>query len=128
MTVAAPRRRRRTRWVDHRRWRAPRDAEILMIECRVLREPVVLELSCSRPGGSQRGRPTGFWRGNVFYHILKVLGRRFETGAAHLRVLADRGCFELVRTAEVDARTWRPAPQWMLVAELTAIPIVPFES
>lgn len=93
-----------------------------MIERRVLREPIVLEL------GPQRGRPTGFWRGTAFYHILKVLGRRFETGAAYLRVLADRGCFELVRTVEVDARSWRVEPRWMIVAELTAIPIVPFES
>ncbi len=100
----------------------PRGAHVLTIESRVLREPVALELDPARQ------RPAGFWRGDAFYHILRILGRRFEKGATYLRVLSDRGCFELVRTVEIDPWTWQGRGRWEIVAELVAIPVMPFES
>lgn len=71
---------------------------------------------------------SGFWRGGTFYSIEKVLGQRFERGEAFLRVLADRGCFDLHRITEVDPWTWRPQARWELTAELSAVPIKPHTS
>lgn len=93
-----------------------------MIEHRVMREPVALEQE------ARRERPAGFWRGEAFYRVLKVLGRRFERGATYVRALTDRGCFELVRTVEMNPWTWRASDRWELVAELVAIPVVPLQS
>lgn len=103
-------------------WRYPARAHLILIERRVMREPVVLEID------QERQQPSGFWRGEVFYDIVRILGRRFEKGKAYMRVAADRGCFELHRSVEVDPWTWRARSRWELVAELAAIPLVPFAS
>ncbi len=92
---------------------------LILIERRALREPVVVE---SEPSG-RRPRPTGFWRGTVFYRIVRVLERRWERGESYLRVLADRGCFDLHRVSEMDPWTWKTAGRWELVAELAAVPV-----
>jgi hypothetical protein len=99
------------------RGRTGRRTLLILIERRVLREPVVVEMEPRGP----RPRPTGFWRGTRFYSIVRVLGRRWERGAAYLRVLADRGCFDLRRVTEMDPWTWRPRPRWELTAELGVV-------
>lgn len=112
MTAGGIRRRRRGR-------RTTRYTLLILIERRALREPVVVEMD-SR---GSRPRPTGFWRGTKFYSVVRVLGRRWERGAAYLRVLADRGCFDLCRVTELDPWTWRPRPRWELRAELAVVPV-----
>ncbi len=97
---------------------APRD-QLLLIERRALCEPIVVE---TEPSGG-RARPTGFWRGTAFYRILRILERRWERGESFLRVLADRGCFDLRRVSEMDPWTWRTRARWELVAELAALPV-----
>jgi len=99
-------------------------AHLILIEQQAMREPVVVE---TEPEG-RRPRPTGFWRGDRFYPIVKILGQRFEKGEAFLRVLADRGCFDLHRVTELDPWTWRAQGRWELTAELSAIPLEPFTS
>ncbi len=107
-----------------RRWQYPPGTYLLLIEQQAVREPVVVETEAA--GG--RPRPTGFWRGEAFYPIVKILGQRFEKGEAFLRVLADRGCFELHRMTELDPWTWRAQGRWELTAELIAVPVKPFAS
>jgi len=106
------------RW-HHRGEKYPRDAHLVLIERRVVCEPVVVELE---PVGG-RPRPTGFWRGTTFHKIVRILERRSEVGVAYIRVLADRGCYDLRRVTGMDAWTWRPHGRWELVAELAAIPL-----
>jgi len=102
----------------HPRWKYPPRAHLILIERRVVRESVVVET-----GPEGRPAPTGFWRGETFYNIVKILGQRFEKGEHFLRVLADRGCFDLHRVIEVDPWTWRARGRWELTAELAAIPV-----
>jgi len=102
--------------------RAPgrsRNAHLVLIECRALCEPVIVELE----PGARRPRPAGFWRGNKFHGIIRILERRDELGATHVRVLADHGCYDLRRLTIADPTTWRSEGWWELVAELTAIPL-----
>jgi len=102
------------------RWgRRTADPFLVLVERRVLREPIVVETGSE----DRRPRPTGFWRGTKFYHIIRVLERRWERGESHVRVLADRGCFDLLRITEIDPWTWRAQGRWELVAELAAIPL-----
>lgn len=102
-----------------RRAGASRAPHLVLIERRVLCELVVVE---TEPSG-RRPRPTGFWRGTAFYRIVRVLQRRLERGESYLRVLADRGCFDLRRVSEMDPWTWEPHGRWELVAELSAVPV-----
>jgi hypothetical protein len=60
----------------------------------------------------------------VFYRIIRILERRLERGESYLRVLADRGCFDLHRVSEMDPWTWKTEGRWELVAELAAVPVV----
>ncbi len=107
-----------------RRPKYPPNAHLILIERRATREPVVMEVQPEGP----RPAPTGFWRGETFYRIVKILGRRFEKGETFLRVLADRGCFDLHRATDVDPWTWRVRGRWELTAELTAMPTKPHTS
>jgi hypothetical protein len=92
---------------------------LLLIERRVLCEPIVVETD---PSG-RRTHPAGFWRGTAFHRIVRILERRLERGESFLRVLADRGCFDLRRVSEMDPWTWRTRARWELVAELAALPV-----
>jgi hypothetical protein len=109
--------------MNRRRRRDARSGEprghLILIERRVLCEPVVVEAD---PSG-RRPRPTGFWRGTAFFRILRILERRWERGESFVRVLADRGCFDLRRVSEMDPWTWRTRGRWELVAELAALPV-----
>jgi hypothetical protein len=105
-----------------KRWKYPPGTQLVLIERRVMREPVVLEFE------QDRHQASGFWRGDVFHDIVRVLGRRFEKGTAYMRVATDSGCFELHRVVAVDPWTWRARARWELVAELAAIPVEPFAS
>ncbi len=114
---------RDTRW-QRRRPLSLLDAHLILIERRVLREPVVVEIE-SR---GARSRATGFWRGKTFYRIRKVLGQRGERGVSYLRVLADRGCFDLRRNTEIDPWTWKAQGRWELTADLAVVPVTRFPS
>ncbi len=102
-----------------RRAGGSRPPHLILIERRALCEPVVVE---TEPSG-RRPRPTGFWRGTIFYRIIRILERRLERGESYLRVLADRGCFDLHRVSEMDPWTWKTQGRWELVAELSAVPV-----
>jgi hypothetical protein len=101
----------------HVRWKRA-TPYLVLVERRALREGIAVEAEPSRRSG-----PTGFWRGRDFYRIVKVLERRRERGESYLRVLADRGCFDLHHVTEIDPWTWQAQGRWELVAELQAIPI-----
>ena len=92
---------------------------LLLIERRALCEPIVVEAA---PSGG-RAHPTGFWRGTAFHRIHRILDQRWERGESFLRVLADRGCFDLRRVSEMNPWTWRTRARWELVAELAALPV-----
>jgi hypothetical protein len=96
-----------------------RDTVLILIERRVVSEPVIMEME----KGGHRPRPTGFWRGTKFHEITRVLSRRGERGVAYLRVLSDRGCFDIRRVTEIDPWTWKSKGRWEIVAELSAIPV-----
>ncbi len=114
---------KRKTWV-HRRRPLPPGTRLLLIERRAMRKPIIVEI----PPGQRRALPTGFWRGREFYHITRILGRRFETGVAFVRVRTYRGCFELRRTLEVDPWTFVAHTRWELTAELDFSPLVPHPS
>jgi len=97
----------------------PRSAHLILIERRAVCEPVIVELE----PGTRHPQPAGFWRGTSFYGIVRILERRSELGTSYLRVLADRGCYDLRRVTAADSETWRSEGRWELVAELTAIPL-----
>jgi hypothetical protein len=101
----------------HVRWRraAP---YLVLVERRALCEPITVETEPSTRSG-----PTGFWRRTNFYRVVKILERRRERGESYVRVLADRGCFDLHHVTEIDPWTWRAQGRWELIAELQAIPI-----
>jgi hypothetical protein len=105
-----------------KRWKYPARTHLVLIERRVTREPVVVEFE------QERRQASGFWRGEVFHDIVRILGRRFEKGTAYMRVATESGCFELHRVVAVDPWTWRARAQWELVAELAAVPVAPFAS
>ena len=112
-----------------RRWQRRRplsllDAHLILIERRALREPVVVEIE----NRGARSRATGFWRGKTFYRIRKILGQRGERGVSYLRVLADRGCFDLRRNTEIDPWTWKAKGRWELTADLAVVPVTRFPS
>jgi hypothetical protein len=96
-----------------------RSAHLVLIERCAVCEPVIVELE----PGTRRPQPAGFWRGTRFHGIVRILERRSELGTSYLRVLADRGCYDLRRVAAADPETWRSEGRWELVAELTAIPL-----
>ncbi len=107
-----------------RRWRRRRassllDAHLILIERRAMREPVVVETE----SGGARPRATGFWRGTTYYRIRRILGQRGERGVSYLRVLADRGCFDLRRVTEIDPWTWQAQGRWELTADLAVVPV-----
>lgn len=100
------------------------DAHLILVERRALREPVVVEMESQ----GARPRATGFWRGKTFYRIRKILGQRGERGVSYLRVLADRGCFDLRRITEIDPWTWKAQGRWELTADLAVVPVTRFSS
>jgi hypothetical protein len=92
---------------------------MVLIERQATSEPVAVELE---PGGG-RPRPVGFWRGRTFYRVLHIVERRKEIGTDYVRLVSDRGAFDLRQTLTVDPWTWRAERQWELVAVLTAVPL-----
>lgn len=63
----------------------------------------------------------GFWRDGEFARVLKIVETRFEHGEQYLRVVTDRGCFDLRRFRRPDPRTLRMHSAWELSAELDAV-------
>ena len=104
--------------MKRRRVRVPSPAYLLLIERKALTEPVVVERDAAG-----RPQPAGFWRGKGFHRILRVLERRVEQTESYLRVLTDRGCFDIRRVSEMDPWTWTLHERWELTADLAAIPV-----
>ncbi len=119
MRPGVPARDRAPRPVGRTREKYPRSAWLVLIERRAVCEPVTVELE----PGVRHPTPAGFWRGAKFHNVVRILERRAELGASYVRVLADRGCYDLRRVTVADPRTWRSEARWELIAELAAIPL-----
>jgi len=94
--------------------------EMLFVERAAVAEPITVEVE--RPLAF-RPRLVGFWRGNVFHLIARVVATRREYDATYHRVLTDRGAFDLRSFRRADAVTLRSRRCWEVCAELDAIPI-----
>lgn len=94
--------------------------EMLFIERAAVAEPIAVEVD--RPLAF-RPRLVGFWRGNEFYLIARVVATRREYDATYHRVLTDRGAFDLRSIRRADAVTLRSRRCWEVCAELDAIPL-----
>ncbi|MDQ7841805.1 MAG: hypothetical protein RDU83_12400 [bacterium] len=94
--------------------------EILFIERAAVTEPIAVEVD--RPLAF-RPRLVGFWRGDEFYSIARVVATRREYDATYHRVLTDRGAFDLRSILRADAVTLRSRRCWEVCAELDAIPL-----
>ncbi|MDI6772385.1 MAG: hypothetical protein QME77_07315 [bacterium] len=70
-----------------------------------------------------RPRLVGFWRGNEFHLIARVVATRREHDAIYHRVLTDRGAFDLRSIRRADAVTLRFRRCWEVCAELDAVPL-----
>jgi hypothetical protein len=65
----------------------------------------------------------GFWRGQEFYQVLRVVTSRWEYDAAYHRVLTDRGAFDLRHVRRMDPVTLRVHRRWEVCAELDVVPV-----
>jgi len=93
---------------------------LLFLERAALVEPVSVEVD--RPG-AVHPRVTGFWRGDAFHRVVKIVETRYEYGETFFRVVTDRGCADLRRHRAADPRTMRTRVAWELCAEVEAIEI-----
>jgi hypothetical protein len=99
---------------------AARTSYQVFIERKALDEPVVVELD--RPLAI-RPRLVGFWRGKEFHLVTRIVTTRREHDVTYLRVLTDRGTFDLRYIRRMDAITLRARRRWEVCAELEAIPV-----
>ena len=108
------------RWIGGRFVRPQRNLLPILLEEAVTDEAVTVEPMPGKPAS----RPGGFWRGSEFHRVVRVFGRRFERDAMYVRVLGERGqVFELRRTLEMDAWTWRSRWRWDLVAIIRLVSV-----
>ncbi len=95
-------------------------ADLLFIQRAAVSEPVAVEVD--RPLAF-RPRLMGFWRGEEFYRVVRVVATRVEYGVTYHRVLTDRGAFELRHVRCMDPMTLRARRTWEVCAELDTIPV-----
>jgi len=105
---------------DRRRNSEPRDADVVFIERVEHDDPIVVEVD--RPMAF-RPRLVGFWWGEAFFQIARVVTTRREHDVTYYRVLTDRGAFDLRYIRRMDRITLRARRRWELCAELDAIPV-----
>ena len=91
---------------------------LLFIERVAFAEPITVELD--RPM-ALHPKVAGFWRNGEFARVLKIVDARYEHGETHVRVVTDRGCFDLRRFRRPDSRTLRMDAIWELCAELDTV-------
>ncbi|MDR5695594.1 MAG: hypothetical protein QN198_09890 [Armatimonadota bacterium] len=94
--------------------------EFVLVERTFLDQPIAIELE--RPG-VPHSKVLGFWMDRKYYAIQKVVESRREHGEYYLRVITDRGAFDLRRRWQMDPWTLRLMPRWEVHAALDAIPV-----
>jgi hypothetical protein len=103
--------------MDERRQDIP---HLLFIERTAVAEPITVELD--RPAAFHP-KVAGFWRNGEFVRVVKIVDTRYEHGEMFLRVVTDRGCFDLRRFRRPESRTLRMDSTWELSAELDTVEI-----
>lgn len=93
---------------------------LLFLERAALIEPVSVEVD--RPG-AVHPRVTGFWRGDAFHRVVKIVETRYEYGEMYVRAVTDDGAVDLRRRRVRDAATMRTRTVWELCAELDTVDI-----
>jgi hypothetical protein len=93
-------------------------SDVVFIERASVREPVAVEVD--RPQ-AYRPRLMGFWRGQEFYRIVRVVATRLEHDVIYHRVLTDRGAFDLRHVRVMHPVTLAIRRRWELCAELDAV-------
>jgi len=101
--------------VNERRHDLP---HLLFVERVAFAEPISVEMD--RPM-ALHPKVAGFWRNGEFRRVLKIVDTRYEHGETHLRVVTDRGCFDLRRFRRPEPRTLRMDSIWELCAELDTV-------
>lgn len=92
--------------------------QLLFVERTALAEPITVEMD--RPM-ALHPKVAGFWRNGEFAHVLKIVDTRYEHGETHLRVVTDRGCYDLRRFRRPQSQTLRMDSTWELCAELDTV-------
>lgn len=103
--------------MDERRQDLP---HLLFLERTAVAEPITVELD--RPA-ALHPKVAGFWRNGEFVRVVKIVDTRYEHGEMFLRVVTDRGCFDLRRFRRPESRTLRMDSTWELCAELDTVEI-----
>jgi hypothetical protein len=93
---------------------------LLFLERAALAEPLSVEVD--RPG-AMHPRVTGFWRGQTFHRVVKIVETRYEYGEMYVRAVTEDGAVDLRRRRVRDAATMRERTVWELCAELDTIDI-----
>jgi hypothetical protein len=95
-------------------------SDVIFIERATVREPIAVEVD--RPQ-AYRPRLMGFWRGEEFYRIVRVIATRLEHDAIYHRVLTDRGAFDLRHIRVMNSLTLTVRRCWEVCAELDPVPV-----
>lgn len=93
---------------------------LLFLERSATAEPITVELD--RPT-ALHPKVSGFWRNGEFTRVVKIVDTRYEHGETFLRVVTDRGSFDLRRFRRPESRTLRMDTTWELCAELDTVEI-----
>jgi hypothetical protein len=91
---------------------------VLLVERARLNEPAAVEMD--RPQ-AYRPRLVGFWRGQRFHLITRVVDTRREHDATYYRVLTDGGAFDLRHIRLADPFTLKLRRRWEVCAELDVV-------
>lgn len=100
--------------------RVKRHRELVLVEKALLGQPIAVELERPRDVHS---KVLGFWMDRQYYPVQKVVESRWEHGEYYVRVITDRGAFDLRRRWEMDPWTLRITPRWDVHAALDAIQV-----
>ena len=91
---------------------------LLFVERAAVADPITVEVD--RPM-ALHPKVAGFWRAGEFTRVQKIVETRYKHVETYLRVVSDRGCFDLRRYRQPDPRTLRTHAVWELCAELDAV-------
>jgi hypothetical protein len=100
--------------------RVKQHKELVLVERAFLGEPIAVEMEHPR---GPHPKVMGFWMGKQYYTVQKVVESRREHGMYYMRVITDRGAFDLRRRWQMDPWTLRITPRWEVHATLDAIPV-----
>lgn len=111
---------RRTPRFGRRGAREEQPQDLLFIHRTARADPIAVEVD--RPLAF-RPRLVGFWRGEEFHLIARVVTVRREHDAIYHRVVTDRGAYDLRYVRRMDPLTLRTRRVWELCAELDTVPV-----